>query len=189
MRSCARNGAYADHAAGRLRNVVIRAPTACTRLLSGNATRAGLHLSGPCGSVLGAAVIRCLACRLARGKDAWVRVLLTVHERLQLQHVVDAEQQRGRRPVQHDEVAAAAAAQNAAASQEGSHERSPRQDREAAGGTAQRKTRARAGGGCGKRSHEGMAGGAECGSRSRRPKQSMGSRLRDQLHALTGEPQ
>lgn len=133
-------------------------------------------------------------CRLARGKDAWVHVLLTVHERLQLQRVVDAEQHRGRRRVQHDEAVAAAAAQDAAGPQEGSRENSPGQggsEREAGGGAARRKTRARAdrGGGRGKRSRGGIAGETEDGSKSRPSKRGMGSRLRDQLHALTGEPQ
>eukprot|EP00892_Ulva_mutabilis_P007435 jgi/Ulvmu1/5063/UM021_0080.1 len=126
--------------------------------------------------------------RLARGRDVWVQVLLTVHERLQLQRVVDAEQRP--REVRLDECGPPAATPDSEAAHACSGQ--DHGDEEAARKSAHRRTRGKARQKCGKGKREACTdaenegAAADCEGPTKRGR-SMSSRLRLRLNALTGE--
>ena len=117
-----------------------------------------------------------------------MHVLLTVHERLQLQQVVDAEQNRGQRGVPMEECCKAAdkdaaAEHGGADTGQGGRDTMPSQvkrQKPRAG------TRRETGKGPGKDA-EGLGRRKERKGQTKTPARSMGSRLRERLSALTGE--
>lgn len=121
-------------------------------------------------------------------------VLLTVHERLQLQRVVDAEQQRGRRAARPAACDSASAPDAEADAEEGQHSQQGCAGEDAGGGKRRNARSGASKGGArgkGRQARQGTAAVAEGGSSGtkRSAGHSMGSRLRNQLHALTQEPQ
>lgn len=134
-----------------------------------------------------------MLCRIAKGKEAWLRVLLTVHELLALQRAVAAETHREREP-RHSVRCGIEKDQKDTQGTDGVTDE-PQQNQGGAEGvpciTEANVTRGRASIGRHKptRNHRDNSPDVEVADKRTRRERAMGTRLRRHLYALTGDPQ